>query len=360
MKDKNLLISFLTLVFGGTLFLNVVAVGLPQAGPQSGAGPVDDSRLAMNHFSMIKNNQVTGTVDPKDILDGEKSIKNLKSGEAFNLNWIQRGPDNFAGRSKSILVDNRDATGKTLFAGSVAGGVWKSVTEGLTWIQLDGTGVNLNVSCMAQAANGDIYVGTGEDFTKGWGVPALIGRGVFKSSDGNSFSLLQATMPSGTEWNFVNELAINSTTARVYAATNTGLKYSDNGGADWSFARTSNGADLTGSASDVKVSSDGAVVVSLNNQCWISQNGDANNFQSFSNDDSEGLLPSTGVGRFEFAFAPSDPNVLYASAASDGTRLGSTKGELENIYKSTDKGSSWIVIGPGGSTSYYPATTFIG
>jgi len=357
MKDKNLLISFLTLVFGGTLFLNVVAMVPPQHADQSTVAPTDDIRLAGNHFSMIKNNQVTGTVDPKDILEGEKAIKKLKSGNAFGLTWSQRGPDNFSGRSKSIIVDNRDATGKTLFAGSVAGGVWKSITEGLTWNQLDGSGINLNVSCMVQAANGDIYAGTGEDFINGWGVPALIGRGIFKSTDGNTFSLLQATTPVGNDWNFVNELAIDKASARVYAATNTGLKYSDDGGANWSFARTSAGVDLSGRASDVKIASDGTVALSLDNQCWISQNGDANNFQSFSNDAVVGLLPSTGVGRFEFAFAPSDPNILYASAAFDGTRPGSTAGELENIYKSTNKGSSWTIIGPGGSPNFNPFGT---
>jgi hypothetical protein len=357
MKVKNLLISFLTLVFGGTLLFNALAMAPPQNRTQSATDPTDAIQLAGKHFSMIKNNQFTGTVDPKDILEGEKALKNIKSGRTFGLNWNQRGPDNFAGRTKSVIVDNRDTSGKTLFVGSVAGGVWKSVTEGLTWNELNGSGINLNVSCMVQAANGDIYAGTGEDFTKGWGVPALIGRGIFKSSDGNSFNLLEATAPSGNEWNFINELGIDKSSSRIYAATNTGLKYSNDGGINWSFARTDLGVDLTGDASDVKVASDGTVVVSLNNQCWISQNGDANNFQSFSNDTITGLLPSTGVGRFEFAFAPSDPNVLYALAAVDSTRMNgldtiTLKGTLENIYKSTDKGSTWTVIGPGGSVNF--------
>ena len=349
MKDKNLLISFLTLVFGGTLLLNAVAMAPQQNGVQPDSDPTDGIRMAGNYFSMIKSNQVTGTVDPWDVLKGAKEIKQMKSGDAMGLNWAQRGPDNIGGRTKSIIVDNKDATGKTLYAGSVAGGVWKSVTEGLTWNQVGGDGSNINVSCMVQAANGDIFAGTGEDFTKGWGVPALMGRGIFKSTDGSSFSLLGATAPAGNEWNFINELAIDNTNTRVYAATNAGLKYSNDGGVNWSFASAS-GVDLAGSASDVKVASDGSVVVSLNNQCWISQNGVVNNFQSFSNDTIPGLLPSTGVGRFEFAFAPSDPDVIYALAAD-------VTGALENIYKSTDKGSSWTVIGPGGSPNFNPFGT---
>jgi hypothetical protein len=356
MKDKNLLLSFLTLVFGGSLFLNTVAMVPPQNSIQPGTDPADVIQLAGNYFSGIKNNQLTGKIDPNDILKGEKAIKNLKSENALGLNWAQRGPDNLSGRTRSFVVDNRDASGKTLYAGSVSGGVWKSVTEGLTWNHLDGSGINLNVSCMVQATNGDIYAGTGEDFINGWGVPPLLGRGIFKSTDGTTFSLLSATSPAGFEWNFINDLAIDPINSRVYAATNTGLKYSDNGGADWSYATTSSSANLTGNASDVKVASDGTVVVSVNNQCWISQNGAANNFQSFSDDAVAGLLPSTGIGRFEFAFAPSDPNVLYALATYDGTRyIGTTltkRGALENVYKSTNKGSSWTIIGPGGSDNF--------
>jgi len=352
MKDKNLLISFLTFVFGCTLILNVAAVAPPQLGIKSATGPSDDYRMAGNHFSMIKNNQITGKVDPRDILEGEKAINKLNNGRAFGLNWTLRGPDNIAGRTKSIIVDNRDATGKTLFAGSVSGGVWKSVTDGLTWNRLDGSGLNLNVSCMIQATNGDIYAGTGEDFRDGFSVPALMGRGIFKSTDGNAFNLLESTIPSGNDWNFINELAIDNTNTRVYAASNTGLKYSNDGGVNWVYARTASGTDMTGNASDVKVASDGTVAASINNQCWISQNGDVNNFQSFSDDSVAGLLPSTGVGRIEFAFAPSDPNVLYALAAFDGKRPGTLKGALENVYKSTNKGSTWTVIGPGGSDNF--------
>ena len=355
MKDKNLLFSFLTLVFSSTIFLSTVASASPQAGNPQYSEPVDAIPLAGNFFSMIKSNQVTHKIDPADILRGEKAIKKMQAGKEGGLNWSELGPDNFSGRSRSILVDKRDATGKTLFAGSVAGGVWKSTTSGLTWNQVDGAGINLNVSCMVQAANGDIYAGTGEDFTKGWGVPALLGRGVFKSTDGNLFSLLEATKPaieSGNDWLFVNELAADLNSGRIYAGTNTGLKYTDDNGASWNFARNTSGGNLEGIVSDVKIASDGTVIASVNNQCMISQNGDANNFQSFSDDAVDGLLPSTGVGRFEFAFAPTAANVVYALAAFDGTRIGSVKGALENVYKSSDKGSTWAVIGPGGSANF--------
>jgi len=360
MKDKNLLLSFFTLVFGGVLYFSTAASAPQQNIPLQPSGPTDDISLAGNYFSLIKNNQVTGTINPADILRGEKAIKKMHSGKTAGLTLAELGPDNYSGRSRSIIIDKRDATGKTIFAGSVSGGVWKSLTGGLTWAKVDGSGadgsvINLNVSCMVQASNGDIYAGTGEDFTIGWGVPALLGRGIFKSTDGNTFSLLGSTTPNietGNNWLFINELASDPVSGKIYAATNTGLRYSEDNGGTWFEARNTSGSSIEGIVSDVKIATDGTVIASVNNQCIISQNGDANNFQYFSNDEVQGMLPSTGVGRFEFAFAPSDPNVIYALSAYDGTRPGSIKGALENIYKSTDKGNTWFVVGPGGSLNF--------
>ncbi|MBK5286133.1 MAG: hypothetical protein JJE25_12095, partial [Bacteroidia bacterium] len=42
-----------------------------------------------------------------------------------NFNWAERGPNNFGGRTRSILVDPNDPAKKKVFAGSVGGGIWK-------------------------------------------------------------------------------------------------------------------------------------------------------------------------------------------------------------------------------------------
>lgn len=349
MKDKNLLISFLTIVFVGTFVLSSLSMTPPQNDIQSGIDPLGGFGKKVD-YSLLKNSPITGTVAHKDISKGEKETKKTKSIQALGLNWAQRGPDNIAGRAKSIIVDNRDATGKTLFAGSVAGGIWKSLTGGLTWNQVDCGGINLNVSCMVQASNGDIYAGSGDYYYNFLNTPTFLGRGIFKSSDGNTFSLLESTNPS-LEWNFINALAIDKSSSRLYAANDDGIKYSDNGGVNWNPISSTTGAHFSGNLTDVNVASDGTTVVSINGQCWISQNGDPNNFQSISNDTLAGLLPSTGIGRIKFAFAPSDPKILYALAASSAT---STLGALKNVYKSTDKGSTWTIIGPGGSPNFDP------
>ncbi len=48
------------------------------------------------------------------------------AGLANDINWLERGPNNVGGRTRTIMVDPNDVSGKTIWAGSVAGGLWKT------------------------------------------------------------------------------------------------------------------------------------------------------------------------------------------------------------------------------------------
>ena len=271
---------------------------------------------------------------------------------ALNLKWNPVGPDNMPGRSRAVIFDKRDATGNTVICGSVDGGLWKSTNYGLTWNQINaGAGEVPKVTCLIQdPTSGTIYAGTGESFciTAFTGLKdfsynsGLIGNGIWMSSDGNTFSQMPGTQPTvlstAGDWAQVNKLAVDIRNGRVYAATNTGLKYKD-GTADWVLAKA-------GFVFDVKVGDDGTVLTEIDNLCYIAIAGDMNNFVNLSTD-TPNLLPSTDVGRVEFAIAPSDNNVLYACIAKK------SDGKLLNVYVSQDKGYNWRIIFPGNS-SYDP------
>lgn len=68
----------------------------------------------------------------------------------YRLTGRVPGPDNVGGRTRAILFDKRDATFNTVYAASVAGGIWKSTNLGSTWVKVNQANSNLNVSCMAQ------------------------------------------------------------------------------------------------------------------------------------------------------------------------------------------------------------------
>ncbi|MFH1121707.1 MAG: T9SS type A sorting domain-containing protein [Bacteroidota bacterium] len=355
MKNRNLLIGLLVLMIGTGLFMLTTSGTFRQIGhfpvPGMSADGIPDG---WSYFSQIRSNQVTGYVNPADVIKARKQAAGLKSTAALGLNWLSMGPDNFSGRTRALILDNRVSNRSTIFAGSVSGGLWKSTTRGLTWNPVETGNILLNVSCMAQASNGDIYVGSGESFaSERFNLfSGFIGHGVYKSSDGITFSKLASTDPGSlnnpdAEWAFVNKIAAGENN-KVFAATNAGLKYSSDGGNSWALASTGE-ESLTEASTDVKIGSDGTVAASVGNQLYISSTGDVNGFVLRSTGTGQDSLPVAGLSRIEVAFAPSDPSVIYAVLIADGTDSDYLLGQLQGVYISKDKGITWRLIGPGAS-----------
>jgi hypothetical protein len=300
-----------------------------------------------SYLQGLRANQSTNIVNPADVVNAADGVKALSAGRSVDpLNWTSLGPDNFGGKTTAILYDNRDATGRTIFAGSVGGGVWKSVNDGITWKSV--SDLSLMVSCMVQASNGDLYVGTGDGFNAhtytglndlGY-TSGFVGTGMYKSTDGQNFDPIASTVPVANsnivDWAFISKIALNDNA--IYAATNTGLKYSADGGSTWSTAKDIDSNELSLNATDVEMGTSGIVVASVNNNCYISKTGSLDGFVNRSTGDSISL-PIADVMRTEIALAPSDNNILYASCTnSTGTHIG--------IYRSVDQGDNWSVILP--------------
>jgi hypothetical protein len=322
---------------------------------------ISQKETAADHICKIRNNQVTGRINPADYLKALQQVKmqeGTRNSQAYNFDWNLLGPNNLGGRTRAILFDNRDTSGNVMFAGSVTGGIFRSDNGGQKWTRIPYNG-SLFVTCMTQAGNGDIYVGTGEGFSmktytifNEWGYSSgLMGQGIFKSTDGLNFSLLPATAPvlngnNELEWGFINELAAQPTNGALYASTNTGLKYSGDGGNSWQVAKTSDGTPLALSSRDVKMAANGLVIAEVQNLCYVSENGSPDNFILRSGDSTYNLPADPNlVGRIEFAIAPSNNDVVYALVVTPG-------GALENVYRSDDKGANWVIVGPGNSINF--------
>src|SRR5687768_4873509 len=46
--------------------------------------------------------------------------------DATAATWQERGPNNVGGRTRALMIDPNDPTRKTVWAGSVGGGLWKN------------------------------------------------------------------------------------------------------------------------------------------------------------------------------------------------------------------------------------------
>ncbi len=243
MKSKLLPIGLIVFIFGfTTIILSSGWVNGFQEGKPTGQ---DNSSIkdAAEYIYKMRRNQVTGKIDPKDVLKAREQAvqKHLKSTNELGLNWQEMGPDNAPGRVRAVIYDNTDPSGNSLIVGGVTGGLWKTTNMGATWNKINDANKNLYVSCMTQAPDGTIYAGTGEFFCteEDTYYGGLVGQGMFKSTDGDNFELIPETKPEigqnpdTIEWAFINNIVISPATQKVYAATNTGLYYSSDGVNGW-------------------------------------------------------------------------------------------------------------------------------
>jgi hypothetical protein len=328
MKSKFLPLRYFIIILGFIAFFtsSVTYAGTP-----------DVSNAATQRMQKIRANQNTGVIDTKDALKAQTEVYKMTSEKAMsdiNLNWKELGPNNAAGRTRSVLFSNKDASGQTMLTGGVTGGIWKSRNLGLTWHEMN-TQSNevLRVTSMVQTTSGTIYVSTGEAYC---GNNQYMGTGIYRSDDDSTFTQLASTVPvlndPASDWAYIAKLAVSST-GRIYAATSTGLKYSDDGNS-WTTA-------ITGYAYTVVVGTDGTVLADVDHLGYLALAG-STSFNLISTNLST-TLPNYGVNGIEFAIAPTNDSIMYASLAN-------TSGTLLNVYKSRDKGATWFIIFPGNST----------
>lgn len=256
-----------------------------------------------------------------------------------NINWTSLGPTNIGGRTQAIMVDPNDATKKTIWAGGIGGGLWKTTditASKPTWTPVDDFNANLAISSIVYDPTNTqrMYFGTGE----GWfNLDALQGAGIFYSSNGGAnWSQLAST--NNSNFYYVNKLAVNPANGDVYAATRSGLYRSQNQGTNWTKVF---GNGVSGGVTDrigcVEIASNNMIYIGAglfqNDGVYSSRTGNLNSWTKL-NTGANGF-PTSGFYRVEVACAPSDSNYVYAT-----THASSGNGVF-HIYQSTNKGTSW-------------------
>ncbi|MEN3356581.1 MAG: hypothetical protein V7637_563 [Mycobacteriales bacterium] len=94
--------------------------------------------------------------------------------------WTAEGPTNVGGRVTGVAVDA--SRPDTVYAAAASGGVWKSTDAGATYQPSWPAGFPQATGAIATAADGTIYVGTGEA-NPGGGSITYEGDGVYRSTD---------------------------------------------------------------------------------------------------------------------------------------------------------------------------------
>jgi hypothetical protein len=323
---------------------------------------MDDVELAIQQELRMTRDPHTHTV-PSERLIAAKNYMNSLQARVTNiaaLTWQERGPNNVGGRTRAIMIDRRDATGNTVFAGSVSGGLFKSTnftSASATWTPVNDFISNLAITCLLQDRNNAniMYAGTGE----GWfNIDAVKGDGILKSTDGGvTWNVLPSTViktPTELTFEYVQDLAQDNN-GNIYASLRNiigisrGVQRSTDGGTTWTQVL---GAPLpgfvTGRASDLEIASNGDVYACLGifgrSMVWKSSfsthganTGALGTWQEIT------PVRTTITQRVELAIAPTNPQKLYLlmQDSANDTQVGA-------IYRSANGGTSWDSLGAPG------------
>ena len=259
------------------------------------------------------------------------------------IDWEERGPDNVGGRTRAILIDAADPSNNTVFAGGVAGGLWRTTnfqSSSPKWTKLDDFYENIAISSIVQDREDSsiIYFGTGEC----WGnIDGVRGLGIWKSTDGGrTFNQLAST--NDRIFYCVYDLEIDLQGALYASTVSGGVQRSEDGGASWTQVLGLNvEAGATNRAADLEVASNGDLYATLGvfsaGSVWKSSTnkGEFVGKKGHWKD----VTPEGGnYWRMELATAPSMPRRVFVVAQ-----------EAENngvgfVFRSDDAGDRWTAL----------------
>jgi hypothetical protein len=303
--------------------------------------------LAAQYYFNLRKNAITGDI-PLDAMaeakQAAKEMAGLRAG-SLGLAWTDMGPDNVGGRTRCFLIDNQDPTRKTLYAGGVNGGLWKSTNGGGIWTLINDQWDNIAAVSICQEPGGKIYVGTGELLmavrgTPGTGNSSCIGSGIWQSTDGTNFTQIPGTDPSTQTYNntynsaFSYVYSLGYYQGKLYAGTISGLRISADAGATWT-----NPLNVNTNCKDIEIGGDGTIYASVGGKMYVSNDGSTFTVKT---------LPSApnGMSNLQISSSPSDPNYVYCI----GSRPSSY--QVAGVWKSVDKGNTFSLIpnSTGGTT----------
>ena len=290
-----------------------------------------------------------------------------------SLTWSQVQSD-MGGRTKIIVYDPNDATGKKVWAGAATGGLWynNDITTETDWIPVSDVWETMSVSSICFDPNNTniMYVGTGESETARIIYRESSGRGygIWKSTDGgSSFTQLTSTQ----DFAYISDIAIRDEggTSVIYVAAlsgtyqgevfqptpSDGLYRSDDGGSTWTqVAPNIPGETDPFAISDIEISDNGTIYLGTTNNinnvggsCILQSTTGLAGSWTIIDEFKNAIIADTDfniTARVMLSSSKTLPNTVYAiiAAKSNTQTVGdfpATQGKY--LVKTTDGGANW-------------------
>ncbi len=263
------------------------------------------------------------------------------------------GPDNFGGRTRAIAYDLR-ANG-VVIAGGVSSGLFRSTTNGNTWVRVTPPNEIHNITCIAQDPRAGFqdtwYYATGEALGNSASATGAFyfGNGVYKSTDnGINWTRLANSNPSVWE-NFdhqadlISNIAINPSNGHVFAAALQAIMRTTDGGTTWTTV-------LGGGVSNSSQMTD--ILAAANDTLYAG-------FSGTSTSGVDGVYISTtggGTGTWTRIASSTLVTGWHANAAYRRVVLGKVPGNAGQVYALYAKTTNPACTIEGGFFKYYQNT----
>ena len=273
-------------------------------------------------------------------------------------NWSHIGPDNVAsGIGRINRIAFHPSNSSVAYAGSAAGGLYKTTNEGISWANVGSFIPSLGISGIVVSHNNaeEVYVLTGDGDANNGGFNQDYGYirysvGVLKSRDGGATWNRTGTFPGlETERYTAFQLAQDPNNANtLLAATSKGLFKTTDGGDTWQLCILDGAGSDGKRVYDVKYKPGNSTTVYCTfrvsdtdgNSCEfaISSNGGDVFLRSGST-----FSPSiTNATRIVIGVTPANPSYVYLLCGPGYVTAESTSNDtFEGLYRSTNSGATF-------------------
>lgn len=279
-----------------------------------------------------------------------REMDNISTRQAgFGNAWTVEGPGNIGARINIVAIHPTDEN--IIYAGFAGGGVFKTTDGGQNWIPIfdEQNYLSIGEITIDPANPNTIYVGTGDPNISGF---PFIGDGIYRSTDAGA----TWTHLGLTDTRIISKIVVNGNNLLVATmglpferTIDRGIYRSTDGGLTWNktlYINDSTGViDMIAHPTNPNIVFASAWTRLRNSYISPLTSQDAKIYKSTDAGQTwnvvGGGLPDSILCRIGIDICKSQPNIMYASYVYQDA---GGEYNLYNIYKSTDGGTTWNVF----------------